>query len=864
MKQTYLSLIAFFLPLLTLLANPAYPGKIPYRQPDGRVIYVQQHGDEWYHYTTDESGRVVALDERGFIVAAEMPSREEFDEAQQLRKAAYGPNRAWTPRTDMTLGERRIPVFLIEFQNKYFTVSDPVTSFSNLLNQSGYSYNGGTGSVRDYFMDNSHNQFRPVFDVYGPYRASGNVADYGGSNYAKGARTVLQAAVAYYNESIDYTQYDSNNDGKIDMVLFYFAGYNQADGGGVYNTDTIWPHQSSISSSTTYDGKKLSRYFCTSEYQGYNGSRMCGIGTTCHEFSHSLGLPDFYDTDYADNGSSGGLYQYSLMCSGSRLNNENTPPYMNSEELQMLGWMDAPPEISAIGEYTLSPIREYTAYTIPSSRDGEYFLVEARIKSGWDAYIPSGGLLLYHLDKSSRSISYNIYRTDENGDKVVSSTINRTAQQLWDNWDYYNAINVLGTHPLFHLIPAANQSSLNFTGDQKTIPFPGGKSVKSVLPKDWDYNEAKYMISEITLGSSAVSFEIRHGAVVGVYGRVLNSSAKPIQGAKVAIYPATAQSSSPRKASVNRAPSSTALKTATTDIDGAFYFALEDQEPGTFILEAECSGYVAQSVTLDLARVVIEHNIYLMKVGETASGDLIRYTGTGTQYGFGYGTAGMSVCAAISFSAEEMGLYQGKQIKSISFTANGGSGASGDIYVFVEMDGERIFTQQVSSPRYGSEMTVNVVNQECIISTPKETKIGYAVVESGLTYPILVETCSAENAGVIGKFSLESATTWQAMSTSSGYYTPLISASVGDPVQPDMGFNYIANPGGGSYTAGERFNLELVRTEYDVPQSVTWYFDGTQVSASSLTLTAGSHEVKALLRFADGSTDTLYLNLQVQ
>ena len=866
--RKFLFTISLVLWTLPMLANPAYPGKIPYRQPDGSIVYVRQVGDEWYHYAVDERGRVVEKGADGFLVEAEKPSYSEYVEAQVRRSRALAPARAWTPRTDMTMGERHIPVFLIEFQDKKFIEADPLAAFSNLLNQQGYSYNGATGSVRDYYYENSHGQFTPVFDLYGPYLASGNVADYGGDNYATGAANLLFSACRYYDEQIDFSQYDANNDGYVDMMLFYFAGYNQADGGRTYNKETIWPHQSHVqyyvseARTTYFDGKRLDRYFCTSEFQGYTGSIRCGIGTTCHEFGHSLGLPDFYDTDYDDNGESGGLYNYSLMCSGSRLNNENTPPRMNTEELRLLGWLDsAPPAITETGSYTLHSVGEYEAYLLPASAEGEYFLLEARVKSGWDAYLPSAGLVVSHVDKSP-SHSLTFVRN--------SYTYTRTAQYLWDSWETFNAINLLGSHPLFYIMPAPDPYDLDYSNSMANLPFPGASNTRSLLPTDWDGVGCKYMFSAVTLLSDGVSFEIRDGAVPGIYGRVLNSSAKPIRGVTVSIFDAQAASSAPvrqQKARVFRAQGQTPLQTVVTDIDGSFYFALADREPGKYEVEASCDGYVTETFIVDLQRVMTERDIYLMKTGETPSGDLIRYTPGGKTYGYGYSNAYPDQACAIHFSKAEMGVYQGKQIRSISFNlrgANGSTAAEGDVYVFVEVDGIRLFTQQVSSPKFGASNTVNVINQECIINTPGDTYIGYGIVGSNIAQPLLVTTSTEENVGYIGLFETDKAVSWNTMEIESAYYTPLLSASVGDVVAPDMGFNYIANPGNGVYTAGERFSLTVVETEYDAPQGITWYYDGILTQADSVSLTAGTHQIEARLRFSDGTIERIYLTIQVQ
>ena len=81
-------LVGAFFPLM---ANPAYPGKIPYRQPDGSVVYVRQYGDEWFHYTTDDTGRFVELGEDGFLRETEGPSYSDYLAARGQRAKAWSP-----------------------------------------------------------------------------------------------------------------------------------------------------------------------------------------------------------------------------------------------------------------------------------------------------------------------------------------------------------------------------------------------------------------------------------------------------------------------------------------------------------------------------------------------------------------------------------------------------------------------------------------------------------------------------------------------------------------------------------------------------------------------------------------------------
>lgn len=54
----------------------------------------------------------------------------------------------------------------------------------------------------------------------------------------------------------------------------------------------------SAGQSLTLDGVKINSYACSAEL---SNTGIDGIGTICHEFSHCLGYPDLYDTDYTGN-----------------------------------------------------------------------------------------------------------------------------------------------------------------------------------------------------------------------------------------------------------------------------------------------------------------------------------------------------------------------------------------------------------------------------------------------------------------------------------------------------------------------------------------------------------------------------------
>ena len=852
MKKILATLALLLGALHILSAVPAYPGKIRMTQPDGSVITIRLHGDEWFHYATDESGQVVARDADGFYRPAPMPTAAEREEAVRMRKAAQQMRQSMAKASSLSIGTHRIPVVLVNFSDKEFVTEDPNTAFSNMLNQEGYSANGGTGSVHDYYYENSHGAYDPVFEVFGPVTLS-NTSAY----FTDRASAALKEACNLLNNEIDFSQYDSDSDGSVDMILMYYAGYNQAEGGG---EDTIWPHQGY--GSGYFDGKNISRYFCTSELRGNTGKRMCGIGTTSHEFGHSLGLPDFYDTDYEKNGQAGALYTYSIMCSGSYNNNGCTPPYLNSEELRILGWMGEQTPITEKGTLTIEPVQNFVAYRTEASKDGEYFVYECRKQAGWDRYIASGGLLVYHVDKSQNEVV--ITQTDWSG---TDRDYTYTAYDLWNNWTYSNVINAKGSHPCFYLVPAASQQSLNYTGRENNIPFPGTQNIKKYTPVDWEGEEGAYRFSEIAFDGEQVTMTVAYNSVPGIKGTVMNTSAKPIRGAVVTLRSLTETSSAPASVMAVRRAQGQPLMTVTTDVDGTFQFEDESLADATFLVSVACDGYVETEARVTVGRLIVTQDFYLRKVGESEESTFCFYDPSSSSFsGLGNGSSGSSLAASIHISSEMATAHAGKQLKLISFQLFGDETSSADaVYVFVEAENRRKFTQKVDNPKFGEMNTVNVIGQEYFIPSGQELYIGYGLVNASETYPLLVQQCTEENMGYMGTFNVSRATNWSAMSLSDGtLFTPVLSAAVGERVEPELGFNYIANPGNGTYSAGDRFELALVRYEGAEPSSVSWTFDGQAVQAGSVTLTAGNHAVEAHLTYPDGAVEVIRLVIHAE
>ena len=488
-------------------AVPAYRGWIKQTQPDGSTIQIRLHGDEFCHWATDASGRVVEQDEDGFYRPVSASTLRARRTAGAERRAAVNAHRRSIAKAGVASGRKRFLVILVEFSDVYFKSSTANDDFTALLNQQGYDVNGATGSARDFYYDNSDGYFEPIFDVYGPVRLTNNQKYYGGNTSSQqGSDRQPELAVKEGCEalasSIDFSRYDNDGDGAVDLVFMYYAGKGEADGGG---SNCIWPHQWELTSggiSLTLGGKKIDKYACTNEIVSYGelAGKMCGIGTACHEFGHAMGLPDFYDTDYDDNGECGGLYDFSTMCGGSYNNEGRTPPYFNLEERILLGWQteSAYSEFNVSNTYTFGSVSGNVAYRSPTDKTGEYFAYECRSKTGWDAGLPEAGLLVYHVDKSDRRVTV----LDNYG-----STVSVTASALWSSWETYNAINENGSHPCFYVIPATARTSLFFADSEgytysTGFTFTGASGRNSFTGKSWNGVESEVRLTSISYNSS--------------------------------------------------------------------------------------------------------------------------------------------------------------------------------------------------------------------------------------------------------------------------------------------------------------------------------------------------------------------------
>ena len=429
----------------SLHAVPAKPGIIALKQPDGSTIEVRIFGDENYSETRALDGTLLRKDGKGFYRKAEVDASGQKAAIQCSMKANIFDGSV------PTTGELHGLVILAEFSDYGFQLENPKEKFTRQLNEEGYSDDGATGSVSDYYKDQSNGQFSPKFDVVGPVKLTEKMAYYGADNFSTKDPNVYNLIIdacklADSQYGVNFADYDNNKDGKADLVYVVYAGYAQSNGA---STNTIWPQSwalSKIGVELNLDNTAIDSYACSSELDGTSGSQISGIGLFCHEFSHTLGLPDIYATNETSSKLTMGTWD--VMDYGCYNNGMRTPAGFSSYEKSVVGWL-TPEELTESAKGVELPVlgEANKAYKLTSSKNpNEYYLLENRNKSNrWDKYLEGEGMLVIH-------VNYN--------------------EDVWNSNTVNNDPDNLGVH----IIPANNDFSSESQGS--SVVFPGTNQVK--------------------------------------------------------------------------------------------------------------------------------------------------------------------------------------------------------------------------------------------------------------------------------------------------------------------------------------------------------------------------------------------------
>lgn len=435
-KRVITSVLVLFLTAVTASAAPARGGWFRHIQKDGSVMTVKLVGDEFNHYYITEDGDRMELSTDGDLVPQQSTDYNAMfkrsivrSDVDKRRNTARGASPIATP------GKKKQLVILMQYPDKQFLNPDPNDYWHNALNTGNVKGKYPYASLHQYFLDQSEGIFDVDFDVYGPFTAKHERKFYGKNRFGEDqhADSLVIEGCEAVKDMVNLSDYDWDGDGEVEQVAVIYAGNGENDGAAKDRDETIWPHQYYLSAYTPSkpympNGITVDSYIVINdEFRGTTD----GFGTISHEYSHCLGLPDFYDTSGTEHGMDN-FGSYDLMHSGCYNDEGWCPSGYTAYEKEYLRWMTieeltVPTTIDGMNSLANGGKAYKIRNNAKNAKADEYYLLENRKKEGWDTYIPGEGLIITHYDYDH------------------------------DVW-WYNSVNNDPTHQRAAIIPACNNN----------------------------------------------------------------------------------------------------------------------------------------------------------------------------------------------------------------------------------------------------------------------------------------------------------------------------------------------------------------------------------------------------------------------
>ena len=502
---------------IIMLAVPAKRGLWRTLQlTDGSTVRAMLVGDEHAHFWQDADGNTYrsAGDatyqkiDRAQVVAAAKARRVKAN-AARLKVAKRAAK-----DTKIFQGSRRGLIILVQFSDKKFSMTDPKAFYNRFANELNFNEGNFKGSVRDYFRAQSNGQFDLSFDIAGPVTLPQKYSYYGANDSGgndKNAEQMIVDALNAIGDTTDFSPYDWDGDKEVEEVFVLYAGYGEADS---EDENTVWPHMYTLDDARlkySKGGYKVNVYACSNEVSYTN--EVAGIGTVCHEFSHCMGFPDVYDTSYGGNY---GMQEYDLMDMGSYNGDSFQPANYTAYERMTCGWT-IPVELKADTVVNnMASLTDHGQTYIIYNPDykNEYYMLENRQPTGFDASLPGFGVLITYIDYDETVWEYNVPNTFDYGNDHQRITLfhadNSTASYQYQGYTVYTDA---ATDPY----PYASNDSLTPTSKPAATLYHARANGSKLMP---------YAITGITQndnGTMSFAFASRSttSTVVPIQGNVL-------------------------------------------------------------------------------------------------------------------------------------------------------------------------------------------------------------------------------------------------------------------------------------------------------------------------------------------------------
>ena len=494
MKRHILSLLLASM-TLWLMAVPALRIRRSVTLDDGRTVMVTAYGDEDFDYLLSDDGEVV-MEQDGVFHSTGLALQEYIATLPQMPRSSRKKVGSVSSALVKPYGTKRIPVILAAFNDKKFSVARTnakVRSYYNdFFNGTDITVSTGNhGSVRQYFIDQSLEQFLPEFSIIGPVQLENNYAYYGEQSggtkdlhHSDFVRESFTKALEWSRDSLegDWLQFDNNNDSKVDMCVIIYAGLGQNYTNSYGDKNTLWPQE--MPASYTIDGITFSGYSTSCELRPTAASggvitdtQPDGIGVVVHEISHAIGLPDFYDTKNV----AFGLDYWSVMDYGMYTRSCRVPIGYSAYEREFMGWQQTEIINSPRTLHISSFAQGGKGYKLVNDANpNEYYILDNKQSTGWDWGVCSNrghGMLVFHVDYNSGSWSGNSVNTNPNHQRMTIIPANGTLigsnnAKNRDEWQTSLQGNPYpGTTQNHELTDYSSPASLVFTGTYMSKPL---------------------------------------------------------------------------------------------------------------------------------------------------------------------------------------------------------------------------------------------------------------------------------------------------------------------------------------------------------------------------------------------------------
>jgi M6 family metalloprotease-like protein len=379
-----------------------------------------------------------------------------------------------------SIGTVKVPVFLVDFPDYPHSSDQTIAEVNSKLFGNGDSSKYPFDSMRNYYIRSSYGQLTIKGTVYGWYKAKHN------RNYYNDNEDLSKEILLYYDPTIDFSQYDNDNNGILDSFYVFWTGPDYSQGLWYCGYVGTWY----INPNFKVDGKKVNE-FVWSRYKDSNDDHFATI-TSIHETAHLMGLPDYYNGDGINWPISGGNWPNGGIGAVDMMDGNADH---NCFSKMLLGWIKPKIIASGVHNITLRPsgnskdailIMPHTTGNIFS----EFFMIQYRKKGvGNDPLInqfnpnyPSNGLVIWHIDASlvNGLFRYNNSTSQRKLLRLMEADGRERIEHALDadKDDFFTQKNTFG--PFTY--PNSNDYNGNYTGIQVDhISTPGATISARIL-----------------------------------------------------------------------------------------------------------------------------------------------------------------------------------------------------------------------------------------------------------------------------------------------------------------------------------------------------------------------------------------------